>query len=138
MELLDLAGDFADASLPGPKSIVCASSSTVLGRFLGGVLAGELVFMGEPGGRLWGSSMGSVTMADPSSPGGAEFLTRPEAVRLSADGTGAAGFLCLTRETSAPNRQKRGIINTRLIGLCLVLLLRYTPGYTTHREICDR
>lgn len=130
---LNLAGDLANASLPTPKSIVWVSSSVVL--FLGGVLAGELVFMGEPGERLRSSSMGLVSTADSSSSGGPDFLTFPEAVRLSADG---ADFLCLTRRISAQSVRDEERINTRLGGLCLVLLLRCTPSYTAHRRICDR
>jgi hypothetical protein len=42
--------------------------------------------------------MGSVSMADVSSAGRAGFLTLPEAVRLSAEGTGAAGFFRLTEK----------------------------------------
>lgn len=49
-ELFDLVGIFAKESLPAPYLIVRVPSSIVAG-LLAGDLAGELVLIGEPGGR---------------------------------------------------------------------------------------
>jgi hypothetical protein len=54
--------------------------------------------MGEPGGRFGVSSSGSVSTVDVCSAGWTDFLTCPDAVRLSAEDAGAADFFVLTEK----------------------------------------
>jgi len=70
-------------------------------------------------------------MAEVSLAGGAVFLTLPEAVRLSAEGTGAARFFGLTGKfSSLTSKTKRIEMNTWFRGVLLTLLLGGTPGHT--------